>query len=149
MTQAISNLEQVGGNPVNQLADSPVTYTWADGTPTASASATPTAVYTRSVANGFQFTVSASTTPQRLRTYLGAWSAKGRLTVSLSDRSAATYTADFDSPSGNGYGQADLTFRAASADQTLTVTYLVENSYRGNEGNITLHAAAVTNAASA
>ncbi|GAB3976409.1 hypothetical protein GCM10029978_063210 [Actinoallomurus acanthiterrae] len=149
VTPAISNLEQVGGNSVLQLTDSPVTYSWTRGTPTASAAATPTGVFTRSVANGFQITVPASTTPQRLRIYLGAWSAKGKLTASLSDHSATTYTGYLDSPSGNGYGLADLTFSAASAGQTLTVTYLGETSYSGTDGNITLHAAILTNAAAA
>lgn len=149
VTQAISNFQQIGGNPVIPLADSPVTYTWTGGTPTASATATPTAVYTRSVGNGFQITVPASTTRQRLRIYLGAWSAKGNLTASLSDHSAKTYTGAFDSPSGSGYGLADLHFNAASAGQTLTITYLAETSYRGAEGNVTLHAATLANAAPA
>ncbi|MEV6013794.1 ricin-type beta-trefoil lectin domain protein [Streptomyces sp. NPDC051976] len=142
VTPAISNYTVIGSNPVNQLADSQVSYTWAGGTPTTGVTATPTAVYVRSVGNGFRLTVPATATPQRLRVYLGAWSAKGKLTATLSDGSAAPYTGYFDSPSGSGYGLADLTFKAASIGQTLTIAYTVDTSYSGaGDGNITLHAA--------
>ncbi|NUW35617.1 discoidin domain-containing protein [Nonomuraea sp. SMC257] len=39
---------------------------------------------------------------------------------------------------------ADLTFNAATAGQTLTITYVVDTSYTGTEGNITLHAATLS-----
>ncbi|QKW17790.1 ricin-type beta-trefoil lectin domain protein [Kitasatospora sp. NA04385] len=141
VSQSISNLSVVGTNPLVQLTDSQVTYSWTGATPTASANATATGVYVRSVGNGFQLTVPASTVPQRLRLYLGAWSAKGKLTASLSDGSTAPYTGYFDSPSGNAYGVADLTFAALSAGQTLTVQYVETASYSGSNGNITLSAA--------
>ncbi|MEV6013286.1 ricin-type beta-trefoil lectin domain protein [Streptomyces sp. NPDC051976] len=144
VTQAISKVAPLGAYP-RQLTDSQVTYTWTAGTPTASATATPTGLYATSVGYGFQLTVPATTTPQRLRVYLGAWSAKGKLTASLSDSSTAVYTGSFDSPSGNGYGMADLTFRAASTGQTLTLTYVVDTSHSSaGDGNITLHAATLT-----
>lgn len=141
VTPAISNLTQVGGNPVLRLDDSQVAYSWTGGTPTAAATATRTAVFTRGTGNGFRFTVPASSTTQRLRVHLGGWSAKGRFTATLSDGSAPSYSSDFDSPSGNGYGTADITFRAATPGQTLTVTYTAATSYSGNDGNVTLHAA--------
>ncbi|MFC9328637.1 ricin-type beta-trefoil lectin domain protein [Kitasatospora sp. NPDC057015] len=140
-TQAISNLSVIGSNPLVRLADSQVTYSWTGGTPTASTTASPTAVYVRSIGNGFQITVPASTVRQRLRVYLGAWSAKGKLTASLSDGSASPYTGYLDSPSGNAYGVADLTFAALSAGQALTVQYVVDTSYSGTNGNITWHSA--------
>ncbi|NUW35602.1 ricin-type beta-trefoil lectin domain protein [Nonomuraea sp. SMC257] len=146
VTQAISNLTTIGSNPVLRLNDSRVTYSWTGGAPTSSATATPSAVFVRSAGNGFRITAPASTVPQRLRIYLGAWSAKGKLTASLSDDSAAVYDGYLDSPSGNGYGVADVTYAARSDGQTLTVKYVEDTAYSGPDSNVTLHAATLTTA---
>ena len=56
--------------------------------------------------------------------YVGGWSSGGTLTATLSDGSATAYTNSGMSNSSNSYyGHYDLTYNAASANQTLTITW--------------------------
>ncbi|WP_406285515.1 hypothetical protein [Streptomyces sp. NBC_00209] len=79
---------------------------------------------------------------RRLRIHLGAWSAEGELTATLSDGSAPVWRGTFDAASGSAYGTAELRFAAASPQATLTITYQVGTSHSAaGDGNVTLHAA--------
>ena len=157
----------VGGNAVGLISDQTLAnatgngaygdnflgYTWTDGTPVASTSNSTTGIYE---ANGsFTFTVPAGTTSQTLKVYVGGVTAGAGFSASLSDGSAPDYkdgdpsyntpvTGTLNSaaaafaPDGNHFnGVYTITFKAASAGQTLTITY----GQTAGSGNVTLQAA--------
>lgn len=145
----ISNYTLVGTPPsVTQVTNNPFGYTWTDGTPTASATATTTGIFVMNplVAQGFSFTAPATTTTHTLLVYIGVYFSRGQIVAHLSDSSAADYAdtglTDGVGTSGGVPGLYTLTYRAASTGQTLTVTYLV-NVINGSGGNVSLNAAAL------
>ncbi len=123
------------------------TVSWSGGTPTASGSdngrggAEPNGTTNA----GISITVPADTAVATLDLFfeLGASSSFfnyiGTLTATLSDGSASPYTVDFADTSGGGLGGNDiitnvhLTFQAASAGQTLTVTWLSGGASSDNQ----------------
>ena len=84
------------------------------------------------VDKGFEFSVPASTTNKTLKVYVGANAARGRFEASLSDGSAPAYSTFIDQTSGRSSRVVTLNFQAASAGQTLTVRYIVDNLYLNN-----------------
>jgi len=119
---------------------------WTDGTPTASSTGDSSGRYIGGgTGNGFSFTVPADTSVRTLSIYAGGYYSTGTLTATLSDGSAGPYT---DTGPGNLTGSFDqnyvLTYNAASAGQTLTVTWLADVvSSGGGGGNVTLNGAAL------
>jgi len=90
--------------------------------------------------NGFEITAAADTSPRTLRLYVGAKSARGKLTAFLSDGSAAVVTDnsfDFPSPADanglDGTAVYTVTYGAASSGQTLTLRYTVDVDYGGGQ----------------
>jgi hypothetical protein len=139
--QQISNFTKIGTGGVNRYAGSSVSYNWNDGTPTLTGNTT-SGVWRSGVGKGFQITVPADTTDKILKLYVSAWSAEGRLEVTLSDGSAPTYV-DTLSSTGSGpntHAVYTLNYRAASAGQTLTIRWTVLSSSSGS-GNVTMQAA--------
>ena len=129
--------EVVVGGGASRYTNNGVSYTWTDGTPTASATATTTGVYIAGIGNGFRITAPASATSQTIKVYVGGYQSSGTLTAQLSDNSAPAYSnAGFSSGSGNYYVVYTLTYKAASAGQTLTIEW--KQSSGG--GNVTLQA---------
>ena len=117
-----------GGNPFS--------YTWSDGTPNVTGS-TATGVYISGASRGFQITVPADTTPRILTIYVGVYATQGRLVAHPSDSSAADYV-DTSLSSGASVPRAyTFNYQAASAGQTLTVTF----TNVGSGGNVNLQAA--------
>ncbi|MBX3339700.1 MAG: VCBS repeat-containing protein [Nitrospira sp.] len=145
ITSQISNFSAVGGGVAGQYSDNLVGYTWTGGTPTASAINSTTGLYIVGVNKGFQFTVPADTTQRTVKVYVSAWGAQGKMEAFLSDASAAGYSdTSLSDPGLSSSGAARVytfTYRAASANQTLTLrwTNLVQNDPAG--GNVTLQAA--------
>ncbi|HMZ97187.1 MAG: FG-GAP-like repeat-containing protein [Nitrospira sp.] len=145
VTSQISNFSAVGGGVAGQYSDNLVGYTWTGGTPTASATNSTTGLYIVGVNKGFQFTVPADTTQRTVKVYVSAWGAQGKMEAFLSDGSAAGYSdTSLSDPGLSSSGAARVytfTYRAASANQTLTLrwTNLVQNDPAG--GNVTLQAA--------
>ena len=137
----IGAMTRIGSSSTNQYGNSNRAYSWTGGTPTSSATASATGLYTNGVGNGFSFTAPAGTTTQTLSVYLGAWQAKGTLTATLSDGSAAAIT---DASARDSANVADrvvkITYRANSASQTLTVNYVLTQEF-GVGGNISLQSA--------
>ena len=90
--------------------------------------------------NGFQITAPADTLQRTLLVYVGVCNAGGQLQATLSDGSAPTYTDTSLRNMGNGTTNAvyTLTYKAASAGQTLTVKW---TETAGSTTNITLQAA--------
>jgi hypothetical protein len=100
---------------------------WTDGSPTSSGSTTAGVEVPSAADKGFRITVQADGTPRTLTIYAGGAFGSGRFTATLSD--GTTYV----SPTvGNRWGSYDatltLTFRAASAGKTVTVTWLADGS---------------------
>ena len=93
------------------------------------------------VNNGWQITVPAGSIQKTLKIYTSVWSAKGKLEAGLSDGSAPAYTDYTDNSSGSTYKVYTISFKAASANQTLTVKHTVVTAYDTNNGNVTLQAA--------
>ena len=136
------------GAPALQWTNAPasrMTWVWSDGTPTASATtrtflyhgdagAGPDPAY---IGRGFRFTVAADTSERTLAVYLGGSRSRARISVQLSDGSAPVLSQTVENLSGPYDRRLELTYRAASPGQTLTVEYLQETA----SGNIILGAA--------
>ncbi len=116
----------LGGGTAGRYDTNPNGYSWTDGTPTARVTNSPTGLYINGLNKGFQITVPADdTTSRTVKVYVGVWGAQGKLEAALSDSSASPYVdTSVTDPGGSSDGIArvySLTYRAASANQTLTV----------------------------
>ena len=140
----ISDQTLVGVTGSGAYGDNRVAYTWTDGTPTATATDSTTGIY--EAGGSFTFTAPAGTAARLLKVYVGGVTAGTTFTAHLSDGSAPDYTdstlnsaADVTfAPDGNHfYGVYTILYKAASASQTLTITY----TQTAGSGNITLQAA--------
>ncbi|MEO8367702.1 MAG: Ig-like domain-containing protein [Candidatus Solibacter sp.] len=142
VTQQISNFTLVGTVAPTRYANSTVGFTWTDGTPTATASATAssTGLYVSGQNNGFSLSVPADTTQRTVVLYLGAWRNTGRLVAHLSDGSAPDYvdTSLTNNAGSTTVGAYTLTYQAGSSGQTLNLTYTMTGA---SGGNVTLQAA--------
>jgi hypothetical protein len=114
------------------------TMSWSDGTPSGS-STNRTGLYISGVGNGFSFAAPADSSSRTLAIHVGGWNSAGTLTAHLSDGSAA----DFVNTTPTASGQYDrnylLTYQAASAGQTIRVTWTVA----AGSGNVTVNGAAL------
>jgi uncharacterized membrane protein len=139
VTPQISNVAAAAGGTITRYANNGVGFSWTDGAPTISATDSTTGVYVAGQNNGFRITAPADTAVHTLRVYVGAWHTQGRLVAHLSDGSAVDYvdTSLVNSISPTSLGVYTLVYHAASAGQTLSVTFTQTN---GN-GNVTIQAA--------
>lgn len=141
----ISNVTQInpGGASFGGYTDNSRSTTWTDGTPTASDSNEHGYIWANNaVGAGFSFTVPAGTTSHTLYVYAGGYDSGATLTAHLSDGMEADYVATASS-SGRYNELFTITFKAASAGQTLTIS-LVKNSMVNNAGgSVDLMAAAL------
>lgn len=112
-------------------------FTWSDGTPLASSS-TNSCVAVSGAHNSLTFTVLADTTTRVLHVYMSANSATGLFFATLSDDSALlTPDTSLNTTSGEKDEVFTLTYQAASAGQTLTVSLTLQSG----SGSIALQAA--------
>lgn len=139
--QQISDYTQIGSNAVERYANNYTAYSWNDGTPTASAAGATTGVFMTGVTNGFELTVPASTTPRRLKIYVGLYGAQGNFQAWLSDFSAPAYTDTTLVNLGDTYGVYTLTYAAPTPGQFLKVRYRSLALLDQDFGNVTLQAA--------
>jgi hypothetical protein len=123
----ISDVVILGADNLQRVTDFATTASWSDGTPTASATDTPSAVQMYkwwTLNTGFRLTVPASTTQRTLKLYCGTGNATGQLKATLSDNSAPAVTVTH---TGQSYRSKDgvytIVFRAGGANQTLTVEF--------------------------
>jgi hypothetical protein len=142
-TSQIGNFALIGAASAVRYATNPTVYTWTDGAPNGSATCTNTGVFVAGQGNGFRIAVPAGTTPMTLRVYVGAWNGQGRIVAHLSDGSAVDYAhvSQVSDPYRTRLGVYTFTYKAASAGQTLTVTFTQESV----TGNVTLQAATLQN----
>jgi hypothetical protein len=128
----ISNVTLIGGTDVGAWHDNSRSVSWSNGTPAASVSGDTGYIWSaasvvKSGPNGFKFTAPADTGTRTLYVYAGGCNVTSQLTAHLSDGSAADYSV---SRSCGAPGSAHftylytITYRAASAGQTLTITYV-------------------------
>jgi hypothetical protein len=143
----IGNVSVVGSGSLGQFTDSIQQMTWTDGTPTASATSSPNGVWISGIGNGLSVTAPADTTQRTLIVYVGGYKSGGKLTAHLSDGSAADFVdssmlgASTGTDGSHYYATYTLTYKAASAGQTLTVSWIMASD--AGSGNITLQAAAL------
>ena len=117
----------------------PRTISWSGGTPTASGSNRNGVSSIAGIGNGFQISAPADTAVRKLTVYVGAWQAGGKLTAHLSDSSAPDYVNSSLSSGSGPDGVYTLTYRAASAGQTISVTWIQASG----AGSVTLQGAAL------
>ncbi len=138
----IGNYSRIGTSSPSWLQDNPTTFSWTDGTPTISASNTPTGVHTNGVGNGFEITVPANTNLNTLKLHVGLWRAQGKLEATLSDGSAPPFTnTSLTNNSGTSNGIYTIQFRALASGQILRIKYTVLTDHYAPYGNVTLEAA--------
>jgi len=140
----ISNVSVYGGGSLNSFTSSFLGMTWTNGTPDVSETNETNGYYNAGgIGDGFTLTAPASTTTQTLTVFVGGWTTGGTLNATLSDGSAAPYTNSSLSNSGSSYfGYYTFTYFAASAGQTLTVTW----QQASGTGNVTIYGAALSGA---
>ncbi|MBV8756481.1 MAG: hypothetical protein JO257_04365, partial [Deltaproteobacteria bacterium] len=118
----ISDITVTNGASRLQIGSITSTASWSDGTPHSPVNATGTGVGAQQGA-GLRFTVPAGTGQHTLRVYAGNKSSTARLDVSLSDASASAFTTSQTAGSTSLHTLFTITYNAASAGQTLTVTW--------------------------
>ncbi len=129
----------LGGGDVLPYGNDPRPVSWTDGTPTASSSNNTNGAFVAGIGQGFSFTAPADTTTRTLTVHAGGWESGGTLTAHLSDGSAMSYTDVTAAVSGQYDRNYTLTYAAASAGQTLTVSWVMSSG----SGNVTFNAAAL------
>jgi hypothetical protein len=139
VTPQISTYTLVGAGPALNYSNDPRAITWSDGSPIVSSSNNTTGIYVNNLHNGYSLTAPADGTTRTLIIHLGGDASGGTLTAHLSDSSAP----DFVDITSTIRGQYDrnytIVYSAASAGQTLRVTWLDTSG----GGNVTLSAAAL------
>ncbi|MCI0539945.1 MAG: Ig-like domain-containing protein [Verrucomicrobiales bacterium] len=123
----ISDVTEVGVGPWEGRADETFQArlaSWSDGMPIATVTNDYGFIFTEATSGGFSFTAPADTTLRTLYVLAGGLEiAQASLVASLSDASATDFTSILPSSGANFQRVYALTYRAASAGQTLTVTY--------------------------
>ena len=137
----ISGYTLLGNSTVNNYGNNAIGFSWRDGIPITAVRQATFGIATYNGNDGFQISVPASTTQQTLRVYVGISAATCRFTASLSGNAPMSYTdTSLQSPNFNAdNGVYTLTFRASTANQTLTVSVIEFNNL--NAGMMTLQAA--------
>jgi hypothetical protein len=141
-TGSISNYTRVGSGTTYSYGNSSSAFSWTDGTPDPSTTATTTGIFFPGVNHGYEVDVAADTTPRLLNIYVGAWAARIHFEAELSDGSASSYSDETFSHDmlGGANRQYSIVFAANSAGQTLKVRAWVI-SIVDPGGNVTLQAA--------
>ena len=130
----ISNVTKLGPGSYGGWTYSPRDVSWTNGSPTASNAGDDGYIWANNaIGAGFSFTVSAGTTSHTLFVYLGGATSGGTLTAALSDNSANPYTATISGTS-NYQDVVAITYNAASAGQTLTITWAKSQTINGDAG---------------
>jgi hypothetical protein len=155
-TSYLSAVKHIGSNAFTDAAyTGGPTLSWSGGTPTASGSSTG-GIYVSNGASlnyidsGYQLTAPADTNVRTLRVFCGRFSSRLRITAVLSDESVATQAIEFGTyvAGSGGNNDVQITFAAASAGQTLTVSINMADPAGGGR-NVSLSGAALSGPAPA
>ncbi len=139
VTPQLSAYTVVGSGTAVSYSNDPRPVSWTDGTPTASSTNNTDGLSIQGAGQGFSFQAPADTSTRSLVVHVGGSNSAGTFTAHLSDGSAADFT-DVTALASTQYDRNyTLTYHAASAGQTLTVTWEMTSG----TGNVTLSAAAL------
>ena len=142
VAERISNFDPIGTNIVQRYTNNYSAFSWIDGKPTASVTATPTGIFMTGRQNGFKLTIPADTLPKRLNVYVGLYGAAGDFQAYLSDLSAPAYTdTSFENAGSDGYRLYTLDFQAPAVGEHLIIQYRARELYDFDYGNVTLQSA--------
>jgi hypothetical protein len=143
MTRAAS---MFAGVTPRSTASGATSFTWTGGTPTATATSSATRVSANDTNSGFTLSVPADPTPRTLKVHVGVSRARGELHAYLGDNSAAPYRdASLVDESGAHNGVYTLTYRAATTNQQLFVTWANAHDYSSDfSDSVLLHAATLS-----
>lgn len=124
----INNVSQIGGGTYGTYFDASRKISWTDGTPIGSGTGDTNYIWCNGAANsGWTFSVPADTTSRALHVICGgAAGATMKITAHLSDGSAMDYS-DTESSATTFTKEYTITYNAASASQTLTITVIHTN----------------------
>jgi hypothetical protein len=100
-----------------------ISSTWTDGTPTTSATMSPTGIYVQGVGSGFTLTVPAGPVERVLRIYCAQSRTSMTLTAHLANGIIPDQMAVYDVP-GNAYSRYNVVFRSPTM-QSLVVTRVI------------------------
>ena len=139
VTAQISTYSVAGAGPVYTYNPDLRPLSWTDGNPTGSSTNNTNGLYINNTGNGFSFTAPAGTAAHTLVVHVGGWNSGGTLTAHLSDSSAANFTDITPNTNGQYDRNYTLTYSAATAGQSLTVTWVMSSG----TGNVTLSGAAI------
>jgi hypothetical protein len=121
------------------------TYSWTDGTPTASADSNETGWWVPGETNGFTFTAPADQTDKTLNLYIGGWASFGDISATLSDGSAPDLlNQEFIGTEDGDIKKFTINYKAGSTGQTLTITWITAQDNGGGWGNVTVRAATLS-----
>ncbi len=143
----ISNVTTLGSGSYGGYSDNSRNASWTDGTPDASDTNEHGYIWANTaIGAGYSFTAPADTTTRTLYVYAGGNSSGGTLTAHLSDGSATdvVLTASGNALYTNLY---TITYKAASAGQKLTISYVKSTNINGTGGSVDLIAAYLAGAA--
>jgi hypothetical protein len=138
----LTNYAPVGTSGGVGFNGSPQPFAWNGGSPTGSASNVRRAIRASQPGRGFELTLPAGTGERTVHMWVGLRLVGARLTATLSDGSAAAYSAVVSNLAGKSGYQATVRYRAASNGQTLTLRWVLETK-PGSGGWVSLEAAAV------
>jgi hypothetical protein len=122
VTPSISDYSAFNGAQPNASTGN-IGFSWSDGNHPASVSEATEDVETFSTASGFQITVPADTSAKTLNLYTEVFQGQAVLHATLSDGSAVAINDQSVTDLDIGSKLYSIDFRAASAGQTLTVTF--------------------------
>ncbi len=139
----ISSFTQIaGGRAPRRFTDAQVATSWSDGKPIVAQVGATTGLFFRDLGNGYELRVRADSVKRTLRLYIGGFSARGRLTASLSDNSAPPYSAFLENQTDVFTNVVTIDFRAKTDGETLLIRYTVDAEFPA--GNVTLIAATLS-----
>ncbi|MFC8850394.1 MULTISPECIES: hypothetical protein [unclassified Micromonospora] len=119
---------------------SPETFSWRDGSPVTSSTATTAGVSACGVGSGFALAVDGGDEARTVRLYAGLWMARGRLEARLSTGGATTVRR-LEDPHTTHTAEFTVRFRAPEGAKLL-LTWTVEATF-GGCGNVNLQAVAL------
>jgi hypothetical protein len=124
VTAQLSTYTVVGSAAVITYNNDPRPLSWTDGAPTASSTNNTNGVFVNGPGDGVSFTAPADTSTRILIVHVGGWSSGGIFSAHLSDGSAPDFV-DTTAPVPNQQYDRNytVTYNAATAGQTLTVTW--------------------------
>jgi hypothetical protein len=143
--QMIPDATKVGSSDFLIFTDNINAYTWTDGTPIFSTNTT-FGIYKNNLGEGFQLAIPADTSLRRVKLFVGAYAAQGRLEATLSDSSAAPLVDTSVMTLNTTSAVYTIVYAAASAGKKLNLKYTSANLYDEAYGNVTLQAVSLASA---